>query len=81
VRNYSTAQAARILGIGRQTLHRWIASGAVAPPRLTNVAGVKVRIWTNRELELARKYKKQNYRKGRGRKPKAARGLKGKMLP
>ena len=68
--SYSTVQAARILEIGRQTLHRWIASGAVAAPRLSNVAGVRVRIWTERDLERVRKYKQQNYRKGRGRKPK-----------
>jgi excisionase family DNA binding protein len=73
MRNYSTAQAARILGIGRQTLHRWIAAGAVAAPRLSNVGGVKVRIWTLRDLEQVRKYKEENYRKGRGRKPKRGR--------
>ena len=73
MRNYSTAQAAQILGIGRQTLHRWIASGAVAAPRLSNVGGVKIRIWTRRDLEQVRKYKQKNYRKGRGRKPKRGR--------
>jgi hypothetical protein len=59
-----------MLGIGRQTLHRWIAAGAVEAPHLSRVAGVKVRIWTDRDLEQVRKYKQENYRKGRGRKPK-----------
>lgn len=62
-----------MLGIGRQTLLRWIASRAVRAPRLSKVAGVSVRIWTDRELEQVRKYKQENYRKGRGRKPKGKR--------
>ncbi len=68
MRNYSTAQAARMLRIGRQTLHRWIASGAVPAPRRRKVGGVTVRIWTNRDVERVRKYKAAHYRKGRGRK-------------
>jgi len=57
-----------MLKIGRQTLHRWIASGAVAAPRRRKVAGVTVRIWTDRDVERVRQYKAAHYRKGRGRK-------------
>jgi len=72
--NYSTAQAARKLGIGRQTLHRWIREGNVSPPRKQKVAGVTVRIWTAEDIERLRKYKEGNYRKGRGRKPQKKSG-------
>jgi hypothetical protein len=42
-------------------------------PRKQKVGGVSVRIWTDRDVELLRKYKQNNYRKGRGRKPKPKR--------
>jgi hypothetical protein len=29
-----------------------------------------VRLWTDADVEKVRKYKQENYRKGRGRKPK-----------
>ena len=68
--NYSTAQAAKVLKIGRPTLHRWMADGKVAPPRKQKVGGVTVRFWTKRDVERVRRYKEKFYRKGRGRKPK-----------
>jgi DNA-binding transcriptional MerR regulator len=71
---YSTAQAARKVGIGRQTLHRWIRDGSVSPPGKRKVAGVTVRIWTAEDIERLRKYKEGNYRKGRGRKPQKKNG-------
>jgi DNA-binding transcriptional MerR regulator len=67
--SYSTAQAARKVGIGRQTLHRWIREGNVSPPRKRKVAGVTVRIWREDDIKRLRKYKEGNYCKGRGRKP------------
>lgn len=67
---YSTAQAARLLRVGRATLHRWMREGRVKAPRARRIGGVLVRIWTGRDVERVRKYKKGNYRKGRGRKPK-----------
>jgi hypothetical protein len=70
----STAQAARKVGIGRQTLHRWIRERSVSPPRRQKVAGVTVRIWTAEDIERLRKYKEENYRKGRGRKPQNKNG-------
>jgi DNA-binding transcriptional MerR regulator len=72
--DYSTAQAARKLDIGRQTLHRWIREGNVSPPRKQKVGGVTVRIWTAEDIERLRKYKEGNYRKGRGRKPQNKNG-------
>lgn len=70
VKRYSTAQVALALKIGRQTLHRWIASGVVSAPGRSKVGGVTVRMWTDQDVERVRKYKTLNYRKGRGRKPK-----------
>jgi hypothetical protein len=42
-------------------------------PHKQKVGGVSVRIWTDLDVKRLRKYKKENYRKGRGRKPKPKR--------
>lgn len=63
---YSTAQVARILNIGRQTLHRWLNEGLKAPQK-SKIGGVSIRFWTESDLELARRYKAKRYHQGGGR--------------
>jgi excisionase family DNA binding protein len=58
---YSTAQVAEILGIGTDTLHRWLKERKVVAPKLGFVGGIKVRLWSEAELDAARKYKAENY--------------------
>jgi excisionase family DNA binding protein len=58
---YSTAQVAEILGIGSDTLHRWLKEKKVAAPKLNFVGGVKVRLWSEADLETAKKYKADHY--------------------
>jgi excisionase family DNA binding protein len=70
---YSTAQAAKLLNVGRATLHRWMRDGKVRAPRTQRIAGVSVRVWTGKDVERAQRYKQQNYRKGRGHKLKPKR--------
>jgi predicted DNA-binding transcriptional regulator AlpA len=63
----STAQVARKIGVGRDTLHRWLHRGLTAP-RKQRIGGVSVRMWSAEDLKRAREYKDEHYRKGRGRK-------------
>jgi hypothetical protein len=70
---FSTAQVAREIGISKLTLIRWLLGGKVSEPRRVSQVGQEIRIWTDRDVERVRKYKQENYRKGRGRKPKAKR--------
>jgi excisionase family DNA binding protein len=58
---YSTAQVAEILGIGTDTLHRWLKEKKVAAPKLSFVGGVKVRLWSEVDLDAAKKYKTEHY--------------------
>jgi excisionase family DNA binding protein len=58
---YSTAQVADILGIGTDTLHRWLKEKKVAAPKLSFVGGVKVRLWSETDLDAARVYKAEHY--------------------
>jgi len=70
---YSTPEAARRSGVHHITLQRWVSSGKFRVPRKQRVGGVVVRLWTDRDVERVRKYKQENYRKGRGRKAKPKR--------
>ena len=67
----STVEVARVIGIHKQTLLNWLYAGKVQEPKRQAVGGQVVRIWTQSDVEQIRKYKEQNYRKGRGRKKKA----------
>ena len=70
MKSYSTVQVARMIGVHKVTLQRWLLDGKLREPRRISNGGVDARVWTDRDVERARKYKEENYRKGRGRKAK-----------
>jgi len=55
MRTFSTAEAAKKLSVHRVNLQKAIADGRVIPPRLSKVGGVKIRLWTVKDIERARK--------------------------
>jgi len=71
--NYSTATVAAEVGVSKLTLIRWLVAGKIKEPRRVKQGGIELRLWTTRDVERVRKYKQENYRKGRGRKPKPKR--------
>jgi hypothetical protein len=66
--SYSTAAVARKLGVDKKTLLRWLYARKLAEPKILRTPSGTVRVWTQADVARARKYKEQNYRKGRGRK-------------
>ena len=73
VKTYSTVQLAKYLGIGRDSLYRWMRSGKIKGGKLVRRGEgvfIDVRMWTEQEAASIKKFIKENYRKGRGRKPK-----------
>ena len=66
--NYSTLEVAERVGVDKQTLLRWLWAGKIHEPKCYVSGGIKLRYWTDHDLERVRKYKELNYRKGRGRK-------------
>ena len=60
---YSISEAARLLGVHRATLHRWISKGVVPEPISERIAGSALRYWTDDGLAKLRDYKAQHYRK------------------
>jgi hypothetical protein len=69
---YSTRQAAEKLGIAFRSLNRYVATRKVPAPALTQVGGVKVRLWADRDIGKVRKLlpKIANGRKTRYQKQK-----------
>lgn len=68
-RTYSTGEVMKIVGITRMTLLRWLKEGKIREPRRIGSGGIEARVWTDRDVERVLKFKQENYRKGRGRKP------------
>jgi excisionase family DNA binding protein len=58
---YSTVQVARLLNLTSATLHRWIREKKIKAPPVQALGGVQVRLWTEEELDEARKYKADHY--------------------
>ena len=69
---FSTRQAAKKLGLGIATLTRYIKAGKVPAPMITRVGDLRVRIWSENDIEQVRKLlpKIANGRKFRYRKSK-----------
>ena len=57
MKGQNTAQVAKLLGIAKGTLLRWLYDGVLAEPKQVNVAGVNWRFWTDADIERARKVK------------------------
>jgi len=73
MKTYSTVQVAKMLGVSSSTLWRWIVKGELTAPPLQSVIGIEVRLWTEEDVEKARKYKVQHYWGTGGRKKRKKR--------
>jgi hypothetical protein len=55
---YTTKQVATSIGVGYQTLLRWLYAKHLAEPERIKLGGASVRLWTKADLQRARKQKK-----------------------
>jgi predicted DNA-binding transcriptional regulator AlpA len=53
--NISTREAAGKLGISLISLQRYIAAKKITAPRLQKIGGVRIRLWTDRDIKRVRK--------------------------
>lgn len=60
---FSTAEVARTLGVDKSTLLRWLYAGKLPEPKTQTFGGVESRVWTESDLERAKKFREKNYRK------------------
>jgi excisionase family DNA binding protein len=56
-KTYTTGQAAKQIGVSRQTLQAWIAAGQIEAPEPIGAAKATLRLWTKAEIEKARSFK------------------------
>jgi transposase-like protein len=61
MKRYSISEAARICGVDRRTLHRWIGKKQIQSPRVEIVDGQLQKSWSTTEIAEIREYKKTNY--------------------
>jgi excisionase family DNA binding protein len=73
MKTLSTPEVAQLVGVHEVTLERWLATRKIASPKQLRTGRRTVRLWTNQDAERIKKFKQENYRKGRGRKPKPKR--------
>lgn len=74
---YSISEAARILGVDRRTLQRWVREGRIPVPTTQVIAGVRLRFWTEKEIIKLKEYKATRYW-GKGKNRTKNRKSKGK---
>jgi len=75
MKQYSTREAARKLGLHLITIQKYIAAGKIpVPPMSISIGGGKVRIWTDQDVERVREVlpKIANGRKTRYKKQSAS---------
>jgi hypothetical protein len=58
---YSTLEVARAIDVDKSTLLRWLRSKKIAEPTQKTVAGVMIRVWSEKDLERAKKYREERY--------------------
>jgi excisionase family DNA binding protein len=68
MRTYSTIQVAELVGVTSDTLHRWIRDRKIEAPSLQSLGGMRVRLWSEEQVGIVKRYKAENYRKKPNRK-------------
>lgn len=70
----STEQVAKTLGVGKSTLSRYILAGRVPAPKETMAGGMRMRLWSEKDIQLLREIlpKIANGRKTRYQKKQSA---------
>ena len=58
---YTTAEAARLAGISRQTLQVWIVSGKIKPPEVQRPS--RLRLWTSQDVAQLKQVKRKRFRR------------------
>ena len=52
--SHSTVQAAKKLGISMMSMHRYMRAKKIPVPKMQRVFGVRVRVWTDEDIEKVR---------------------------
>jgi hypothetical protein len=61
--SFSTVEVARAIKVDKTTLLRWLYTGKLPEPKHVTFGGVESRVWSEVDLERARQFREQRYRK------------------
>ena len=67
MRKLTTRQAAKAANVSFQVLYNWIGKGYIVPPPVQLVESRAVRLWSPKDIERIRAWKRKNFGKGVGR--------------
>jgi DNA-binding transcriptional MerR regulator len=82
LKQYSTREVAKKLGLDIRSIQRYLAKGKIPAPPTQVLGGGKFRVWTDKDIELVRetlpkiangrktRYQKKESTKTKSRKPK-----------
>jgi predicted site-specific integrase-resolvase len=73
MKTYSTVEVAELLEISWDTLNRWIREKRFDTPPVQSLGRIRVRLWTEEDLEKVRAYKAGHYWGKGGRKKRKKR--------
>jgi DNA-binding transcriptional MerR regulator len=73
MKKYSTVEVAKLVGVSRDTLHRWIREKKVSAPPAESFGAFRVRLWTVADIERIKKYKVDRFWGKGGREKKTKR--------
>ena len=60
-RLYTISEAAKELGITRNTLYKWIREEVISDPKESFASGIRLRVWNEKQMAKIQEYKKNNY--------------------
>jgi hypothetical protein len=64
---FSISETARLLGIHRGTIRRWIKSGLIPQPISEDMAGARLRYWSKNAFAKVKEYRDKHFGEGRGK--------------
>jgi IS30 family transposase len=64
---FSISETARLLGVHRGTIRRWITAGLIPQPIAENAAGARLRYWNKDGFAKVKEYKDKHFGEGQGR--------------
>jgi IS30 family transposase len=63
---FSISETARLLGVHRGTIRRWIKAGLISRPIAENTAGARLRYWDKEGFAKVKEYRVKHFGEGRG---------------
>ena len=64
---FSISETARLLGIHRGTIRRWISKGLIPQPIAEDTAGARLRYWNRNGFAKVKEYRDKHFGDGQGR--------------